>query len=217
MKLYLSILSIITICFLGASIYYVTPVINTGTSVIYEKPANNVKGGSKVLIKTESLSQTQLENLQYAREIAIKDGHKSPEILQGLIMQESAAGTVKNFRVSGLQNSPSDRYFGVAQIKLAAAKDVMATYPELWKGFSSKTAEELQAKLILDDKFNISVASKYLLLMNVNKNLSAGITSYNRGPAGSLGVDHSTFDYTLKVKKYAEKFKYSEQKFKMNK
>ena len=83
---------------------------------------------------------------------------------------------------------------------MSAAKDVMNKYPEMWKFLESKTDEELQARLILDDRFNIRVASKYVIMMGINENPERAITAYNVGSQGSKNVNPKTHDYTRKVK-----------------
>lgn len=177
-----------------------------GTSVITAKENGTTTGGKKYTVKLPTdLSIAQVTILNFAYDVAKKDGIKNPEYLQGLLMQESRAGGVASFRVAGhtLGNKPDDLYFGIGQIKLKAAQDVMKAYPELWSYLQTKTDHELQARLILDDQFNVRVASKYLLLMGVNNDSNLGITAYNVGAGGVKLVDAGSHDYTERVKRYA--------------
>jgi len=179
----------------------------SGTSVIaITEPGK--RGGTYAVKLPASLSTSQHEILTFAYQTAKTDGLRYPQYLQGIIMQESRAGSVKEFRVSGLSNKVGDRYFGIAQIKLAAAKDVMKQYPEMWHGFDTRTDEELQARLVLDDRFNVRVASKYTLMMGINTNPSFAITAYNQGIGGALSIeDPKSFAYTVSVKQHSDKMK----------
>lgn len=140
----------------------------------------------------------------FALQTAIADGHKDPRLLVGIIKIESDAGNGQGYRVvkqgSGKQAST---FYGASQLTLGAAKEVMSKFPELWAGFNTKTDEELKAKLILDDQFNVRVASKYLLIMGVNRNPDKGVAAYNLGLGAVELVDYHTHKYTLKVKQAA--------------
>jgi hypothetical protein len=176
----------------------VKPLIaQNGSSVIYAA-SDDGKAGGKPLTK-------QYDLLNFAYAVAKEDGLKYPQYLQGIIMQESKAGDYKGYEVSGLSNKDGDHYFGIAQLKLAAAKDVVGKYPEMWKYLKTRTDEELQARLILDDQFNIRVASKYALMMGINQDPSSAITKYNQGPTGAAHVDPNTHPYTVEVKQHASK------------
>jgi len=79
----------------------------------------------------------------------------------------------------------------------------------MWKFLNTKTDQELQARLIVDDEFNIRVTSKYALMMGINENPNFGITAYNLGKGGALNVDPEVFDYTRQVKDHALRIKTS--------
>lgn len=185
---------------------YTAPLITKGTAVIYSMTEDG-KNGNKPLttVVPDDLTNRQQNLLNFAYEIARADGYKHPSFLQGILMQESRGCSVKNFRVAGLTNKSGDRYFGCGQLKLSAAKAVLRQYPELWKYLDSRTDEELQARLILDDQFNIRISSKYCLMMGINENPSRAITAYNVGPGGVKNVNYETFGYTNSVKSYSEK------------
>ena len=181
-------------------------IAQNGTAVISSMSSDNQNGNKPISIKLpDNLTKKQFEMLNFAYDVAKSDGYKEPKYLQGIIMQESKAGSMNSFRVAGLTNAVGNRYFGIMQLKLAAAWDVMKLYPELWIGFDTKTDEELQARLIIDDKFNIRVGSKYLLLRGINKDPTFAISAYNQGDQGAKVVDE-TFHYTVKVKKFAQQF-----------
>lgn len=205
MKLFIAIFLGATTALAVTAYRYIEPVTaQNGTSVIYATSNDGKEGGKPYTIKLPAnMTTKQYDLINYAYQVAKDDGHKNPQLLEGLIMQESHAGNLPGFRVAGLENKVGDRYFGIAQIKLNAAKEVMQKYPAMWKGLDTHTDEELQARLILDDKFNIRVASKYVLLMGVNKNPDQGITAYNQGALGAQSIDPHTHPYTVKVKAYA--------------
>lgn len=184
------ILSTVTVSEINAA-----TVIN-GTAVIAAK--SHIKGGNKnVLILPPNLTPKQGELLTFAYRVAKSDGHKHPENYQGLLLQESKAGGMKGYEVAGQEFGlkPLERYYGVPQIKLGATKDVLKKYPVLG---AFRTDEEIVAKLITDDKWAIRIASKYFLMMGENP------VAYNKGLAGSKGVDPSTNDYAVKVAHYAK-------------
>lgn len=179
-----------------------------GTAVISSMSSDNKNGSKPISIKLpDNLTKKQFEMLNFAYDVAKSDGFKEPKYLQGIIMQESKAGSMNSFRVAGLTNAIGNRYFGIGQIKLAAAKAVMSRFPDMWKHLDTKTDEELQARLIIDDQFNVRVASKYALIMGINENPAKAITAYNVGPGGAQTVDASSHAYTTQVKGHAEKIK----------
>ena len=186
-----------------------------GTSVIAIKTNDGKNGGKPYTsLVPKDLSIKQQELLSFAHDVAVKDGHKHPEYVQGIIMQESKAGKMSAWRVAGPEK---EQYFGLGQVKLVAAKAVMSKFPEMWKYLNTKTDQELQARLIVDDEFNVRVTSKYALMMGVNENPNFAITAYNQGPGGAQLVNVSTWDYTIKVKDHAAKIKADEAKVKAKK
>jgi hypothetical protein len=209
MKLINTLYIALTIAVSTVAWVYTKPLITqNGTSVIYAMSIDGKNGGKPLTVKlSNDISNRQHELLSFAYEVAKADGIKNPQYLQGILMQESKACGMKNFRVAGLSNKEGDRYFGCGQIKLAAAKAVMNRYSDMWKYLESKTVEELQARLILDDKFNIRVASKYVLMMGINENPTRAITAYNVGPGAVVNVNSNTHGYTLKVKQFSKQVK----------
>lgn len=136
--------------------------------------------------------------LRYAQNIAEADGHKDPKLLVGLLKVESNAGdTDVGFRVVKQTGSI---FYGVAQLTIGAAKTVMTKFPELWTGFNTKTEEELKARLILDDKFSVRVASKYLVLVGARVNPEKAVAAYQVGIGGVELIDYKQLPYLHKVK-----------------
>lgn len=134
--------------------------------------------------------------MQAAYNTAKNDGHTDPSLVQAVLLQESMAGTLRHHRV--VAPNKNQVYFGAMQIKLVAAKEVLAKWPSLFDSFSfdTRTDEEIKARLIVDDRFNIAVASKYLIILRDTYGFSGKmlLNAYNRGPFGAKRVD-STFHY----------------------
>ena len=200
MKLSNFLLSIIAASLLSLTTYSsaiffkvdTTPKISAG---------NSVSG----FIKTElpsKLTDRQAEVLSMAYNIAKNDGHDDPKLLQAIVYQESKAGQFPSYKVAGQSYglTTNNRYYGLSQIKLSAAKDVLKRWPEMRKEFKfqTDTDEEIIAKLIENDKFNLSVASKYLILLS-----SYGYSSvrevalaFNQGPGGAKKFNAGDHPYS---------------------
>jgi hypothetical protein len=154
---------------------------------------------SKLTVK---FSHKQANVLNMAFDIAKQDGHVHPQILQGIVLQESGAGSNPAYKVV---NSGREAYFGLAQIKVAAAKDVLKKYPNLRKEFEFQTStdEEIMAKLIENDRFNLTIASKYLLVLKTYgyKTVRQLALAYNQGPTGAKKANPNTHHYPLGVER----------------
>lgn len=196
-----TLLSLTLAIFMGGYSLLKPQLTQNGTSVLYTPGDTQAGRPPTAILLPPTLTDKQRELLEFTRLVAVEDGHKYPQLVQGIIMQETHAGGMSQWRVAGLENKVGDRYFGVGQIKLAAAKDVMSRWPDLWRYLNTKTDEELQARLIVDDKFNIRVASKYALLMGINKDSAFGAAAYNKGKGGV--IDASTDAYAAAVKRHA--------------
>ena len=155
-----------------------------GTAVIAAKSEDQI-GGFMAITLPENMSERQSKLLKMAYDIAKEDGHKNPEVLQGIILQETHAGTLKSYKVA---NPGPNAYFGIAQLKVAAARDVLGRWPDLYEtfGFHTKTDDEIKAYLILNDVFNLTIASRYLkILQDYGFRGAALIRAYNKGPGAA--------------------------------
>lgn len=196
MKKVIAVMALVTCSAIygAASLFQLIP--NTiGTAVIAEKGDKSVGGQAAVLLPTTmSAKQGQLMNVAY--DIAKADGHK-PELVQSIILQETGAGSMKVYKVA---NPGPDAYFGIMQIKLSAAKDVLSRFPALYSKYDlqTKTDDEIKANLIMNEKFNIAVGSKYLLILKEQYGFTGRtlMNAFNRGPGGVKNVDDS-FHYAL--------------------
>lgn len=178
----------VTALFGAAGLFSMMPA-GIATAVIAEKPQDGKIGGQAATLLPSNITPEQGKLLTSAYNIAKADGHKNPELVQSILLQESRAGGMKTFRVA---NPGPEAYFGPMQIKLAAAKDVLNKFPNLFSKYniSTKTDDEIKANLILNDKFNIEVASKYLLILQKQYGFSGRelVNAYNRGPGGVKDV-----------------------------
>lgn len=211
MKLSNFLLFFIAAGLIYASAYGVNMLTDVSpTSVISIPRDEAVKGGGISMEMPKNLSARQTHMLALAYEIAKRDGHKYPQLLQGIILQETKAGELASYKVAGhdLGLAVNQRYYGVAQIKLAAAQDVLAKYPKLKSefNFQTQTDEEIIAKLIENDRFNLSVASKYLLILRGYGYDTIGqlALAYNQGPGGARNFDSNDHHYSTKVMKYVQ-------------
>jgi soluble lytic murein transglycosylase-like protein len=158
----------------------------------------------------KTVNKEQAELLLYAFNTAKKHGHRDPAVLQGIIWQESRAGNYPGFEVAGHNFGLTfgKRYYGVSQIKLAAAQDVFKRFPEEFADISTKTEEEIIANLILDNEFNVTVASRYLWMVGHTapdgrkRSTNFAITAYNQGVSGARKLDADSWHYTVAVNKY---------------
>lgn len=170
------------------------------TAVIGEKP-EKVLGGQAIMALPANLSEKQHRLLNLAYEMGRKNGLKNPEVVQAILLQETLAGGLDKYRVA---NPGPEAYFGPMQIKLAAARDVLNRWPALYSeyGFHTRTDDEVKANLILNERFNIEVGTKYLVILKQVYGLSGRtlMNAYNRGPGGVKGVDDD-FHYAVGAEK----------------
>ena len=189
---------VLTFVFYGLFQLVIINPVPVANVVIAEKPENGVLGGQAAVVISGELSTSQYQILNTAYSIAKSDGHKHPELVQSMILQETHAGGLKQYKVAG---NKGDEYYGLAQIKLGATQDVMKAYPELWKKyqFQTRTDDELKANLILNQKFNIEIGSKYLKMLQERYGYTgrALLNAYNRGPTGVKAVNSASFHYAI--------------------
>jgi hypothetical protein len=206
MKLSNFALSIVATGILGLAVSTSALVMsNSSTSVISIPSENGSLGGGLSMNLPKNLTNKQSELLHMAYDIAKSDGHKYPQLLQGILLQESRAGNLASYKVAGQEFGlkTNERYYGVTQIKLAAARDVLGRYPSMKSEFKfqSNTDEEVIAKLIENDRFNLSIASKYLIVLKAAgyNTVSQLALAYNQGATGAKGKDPDSNPYSRGV------------------
>lgn len=165
------------------------------TAVIAEKP-DKIMGGQAATLLPTNLSDKQAALLNLASTFAKAEG-LSPEMVQGVLLQETNAGGMNKYKVA---NEGPNAYFGPMQIKLAATKDVLKTSPNLFDkyGFHTKSDDEIKANLILNESFNLEVGVKYLRILKQTYGFTGRklMNAYNQGAGGVQNVDDS-FHYAL--------------------
>lgn len=146
------------------------------------------------------ITSKQAELLTIAEIIARQDGHIEPQLLQGLLMQETHAGANPHYL-----KSPGGNH-GIGQIRVVAARHVLRDYPELMSQFNVSPTDEkgLVKKLVHDNYFNISVMSKYLLILQKAgfKTMKQLALAYNQGAGGAKKQNSDTFPYVKGVMKH---------------
>ncbi|MEM2159637.1 MAG: transglycosylase SLT domain-containing protein [Candidatus Nitrosotenuis sp.] len=177
----------------------------TGMTTVVEAKAHKAKhhvaehsshkGGKHDHVYHGSFSEEQLNNLSFAHKVGVRDGLWNPKILQGILLQESRA-----------TNPPIGKhsYYGVGQIKVGTAMEVLDQYPHLKTDYGVKTRNhrDIAKKLASDPRFNIEVASKLLKNYHEEKpNDSFAIAAYNLGLGGARQRrNHDNLGYVKEVK-----------------
>lgn len=193
------VLAVSSVLAAAASLYQHVPQ-PVANSVIGEK-ADVKLGGQAVKVLPANLSEKQHRLLNMAYEMGKAHGFKDPEIVQAVLLQETLAGGVGSYKVA---NPGPEAYFGPMQIKLAAAKDVLSRWPALFGsyGFHTRSDDEIKANLILNERFNMEIATKYLLILKQQYGFKGRelMNAYNRGPGGVKEVG-SDFHYAVGAEK----------------
>jgi len=148
------------------------------------------------------LTAEQVYIMNIAFDIAFQDGGlQHARLIQGMLFQETLAGLVG--RIGHMTAPAGKRSYGVMQVKVTAANDVLARYASLGKFSSDK---ELITHLIVDDAFNIRVASKHFLHLRARtKTDNHALLAYNIGLRASRRYsEHASFRYVQKVNVYAK-------------
>lgn len=164
--------------------YETTVTAPVGTSVVGERPTDR-SGNQLAVVLPKTISQKQQHLMMLTHQVATAAGFKEPEVMQAILLQETQAGALKSYRVA---NPGPEAYFGPMQVKLAAAHDVLKRWPELYAKFDfhTRTDDEIKANLILNDRFNIEVATRYVLILKTSYGFKGRelLNAYNRGPGG---------------------------------
>lgn len=211
MKLSNTMLMFVAIAALVGSVVASTNVLSTNPTAVLTIPDETTHKAVSIVLP-DNLTTTQARNITLAYDIGKKDG-LVPALLPAIILQETQAGEYHAYKVAGQEYglAANKRYYGLAQIKLDAAKDVLKEYPSLRDdfGFHTKTDEEIIAKLIENDRFNLSVASKYLVMLkekgfNTVRQLAL---AYNQGPGGAKSFNANTHHYPQGVMQNLQRLK----------
>jgi hypothetical protein len=179
------------------------PIAN---AVIGEKPGKTM-GNQVAQLLPETLNEKQARLLRWAYELGKKAGLKNPEVVQSIILQETHAGGLKSYKVA---NPGPEAYFGIGQVKVPAARDVLQRNPGMYAeyDFHTRTDDELKANLILNDRFNIDVTARYIRILQKEYGYEGVqlVNAFNRGPGGVKNVD-SNFHYAIGANRKLQQWK----------
>lgn len=148
------------------------------------------------------LTEEQVDLLKLAYDIGYQDGgEQHASLLQSTLLQESIAGQLG--RVGHRAAPVGKRSYGVMQIKVTAALDMLEEHPQLGV---SRTDEDLIVRLMTDDEFNIRIASKFLLYLRDKTNSDAeALVAYNMGLRASKRFEaHEELRYVKSINRYFE-------------
>lgn len=155
-------------------------------------------------LRLAGFTKSQTKLMATAYELGMDYTYETREVVQGILLQESAAGTVD--KIGGKHLPVGLRYYGVMQMKVVAVMDVLAIHPKLCdqffhKSFGKIAPEDIIAKLITDDPFTIRMAYAYYdKYRKRSRDVFQAITMYNQGPGGAMQVSNfEEFDYTANV------------------
>ena len=146
------------------------------------------------------LNAEQLALLKTAYAIGYQDGgRRQARLVQAVLLEETVAGQLG--RLGDLSAPLGKRSYGVMQVKVAAARDVLRDHPDIGSFLND---EQLITRLITDDEFNIRVASAYLQhLRRLTGDDHEALVAYNVGMNGARRVvDVSDFKYVQGVERY---------------
>ncbi|MDH5182592.1 MAG: hypothetical protein OEX12_01760 [Gammaproteobacteria bacterium] len=149
------------------------------------------------------MTKEQVRLLNIAHNIGMDDSSKEhANLLQAILMQETHAGHYG--RIGDTDAPVGKRSYGVMQIKLITARDVLKKHPDMG---NFNTDEELLIKLMTDDYFNISIASKHLLVLrNNSKRYAQAVMAYNTGLSKAKRHWYpEKFRYVKKITLYIDK------------
>jgi len=148
--------------------------------------------------------ETASDVIDFAISTAKSDGLVRPEIIVGILMQESRLGDHPNYKVV---RDGTSTYYGLGQITIGAAKDVIKKWPNLLEQYEvNGSTKSIKEALANNRKFNIEVASKYLAMIQERFGFTSHrlINAYNLGP-GSPRVTDKSFYYYRKVESHIRK------------
>ena len=145
------------------------------------------------------LTDEQAQLLQTAYDIGLADGGpKQAELLQAVLLQETIAGQLG--RIGHMTAPVGKRSYGVMQVKVSAARDVLRHNRSLGR-FPSD--EQLIVALMTEDAFNIRIASKFLMhLKQKTASTDAALVAYNIGLRASRKIHRpDKFRYVVRTRR----------------
>lgn len=145
------------------------------------------------------LTDEQAMLMQTAYEIGLADGGlEHAELLQAVLLQETIAGQLG--RIGHMTAPVGKRSYGVMQVKVSAARDVLRHYKQFGR---FRSDEELIVALMSDDVFNMRIASRFLLyLKEKTASEDAALVAYNIGLRASRKIGKpEKFKYVVRTRR----------------
>lgn len=176
------------------------------TPLVSESLWNATEERGIILLRVYEPTDVRSKNLQMVYEVAAPFGY--PEIMQGMLLQESNGGLVKS--LVGSPRAPVDkRSYGLMQVQVVAAKWVLKQHPELLEQyFPGRVLTDLRNKEIIqlllnDHRANVTIAvhhyQSYLQMLKGDHTRT--IAAYNVGIGGVQRLRNpGRFKYVVEVK-----------------
>ncbi|MEJ7138863.1 hypothetical protein [Amphibiibacter pelophylacis] len=135
----------------------------------------------------EGLSTPAL--VERANAISKMVGLQDSDALLKVLLQETRLGRLGGFWRAAGRGLKSEPYYGIGQMKLSTAMDVLKSEPRWLKDFKLQPDEDLiRAHLTINDRFSAVMAAVYLKQLSRQYQGDALLNAYNRGPTGVKGV-----------------------------
>lgn len=147
------------------------------------------------------LTEEQISLLTLAYDVGMEDGgEEHARILQGVLLQETIAGLLG--RIGHMTAPVGKRSYGVMQVKVTAARDVLKKHQAEFARYRSD--EALIVDLMSNDEVNMRMASKFLLMLKERSDsIEHALVAYNVGYRAAKSVpDYDEFKYVVKVKRH---------------
>lgn len=120
---------------------------------------------------------------------------------QAIALAETRAG--KDGPVGDLDKPVGQRSYCELQVRVPAAKDVLARWPEVWPKYKPSMADEvIVARLLTNRWFCVQAGARYYeLMLQRFPDKATAVTAYNTGPdrVRKKLVDPKTHPYTVRV------------------
>lgn len=180
----------------------VTPVAAEELASVNRKQAGNKPQRYWDNVGKVWLDSDQVRLLELAYRIGYADGGKQQaQLLQAILMYESRAGASP--RIGDTHSPVGKRSYGIMQIKLITAFDVLKRHPRMRQ---YKTEEALIVRLVTDDEFNLQIASRHLQwLLRHSEFPAQAVMAYNTGL--SKARQHwypQKFSYVRRIQQYLD-------------
>lgn len=143
----------------------------------------------------EGLSTPAL--VERSQSIAKMVGLQDSDALIKVLLQETRMGRLGGFWRAAGRGLKSEPYYGIGQMKLSTAMDVLKSEPRWLKDFKLQLDEDLiRAHLTINDRFSATMAAVYLRQMSRQYQGDELLNAYNRGPTGVKAVNDD-FHYAV--------------------